>query len=183
MSLSTRLMSRILELPPAVAHKLECQVDLQVPMPDGVVLLANRIAPKGGEGRPIVLIRSPYTARGRKPDLTSRLIAERGYQVVMQNCRGTFGSGGEFRPLRDERDDGLATLRWLADQPWFGGSVGVVGNSYHALAQVPGGAGPPPPRWRHRLMRRRGSGGGCAPSPRRPPCTRCACRTSGSSRA
>ena len=43
-----------------------------------------------------------------------RLYAERGYQVIVQSCRGTFGSGGEFVPVRNEQADGRATLEWVA---------------------------------------------------------------------
>ncbi|GLY66032.1 CocE/NonD family hydrolase [Amycolatopsis taiwanensis] len=143
MPLLTRLASRLLGLPAVAAHELECQVDLRVPMPDGAVLLANRIAPRGGADLPIVVIRSPYTPRGKKPDMISRLIAERGYQVIMQNCRGTFGSGGQYRPFCDEREDGLATLEWLAGQPWFSGKVAMFGQSYYGYVQLAAGPGAP----------------------------------------
>lgn len=143
MSLMTKLASRMLGLPPAVASRLECQIDLPIPMPDGTVLLANRIAPRGGEKLPIILIRDPYNSRGTKPDIMSMLIAERGYQVINQNCRGTWGSGGEFQPFRNEREDGLATFEWLAEQPWFSGSVGMFGLSYWGYAQLASGPGAP----------------------------------------
>ncbi|HUH71972.1 MAG TPA: CocE/NonD family hydrolase [Mycobacterium sp.] len=107
MSLTTKLIGWAMKLPPATHSDLVCEVDLRVPMPDGTVLLANRTAPRGENDLPIVLIRTPYTLRGTKPDLTSILLAERGYQVIVQNCRGTFGSDGEFWPFRDDRDDGL----------------------------------------------------------------------------
>ena len=143
MSLMTLLASLMLDLPPAVTHKIEYQIDLPVPMTDGTILLANRIAPQGGEKLPIVLVRNPYTSRGKKPDLISILIAERGYQVVIQNCRGTWGSGGVFQPFRDDREDGLATFKWLAEQTWFSGSVGMYGLSYWGYAQLAAGAGAP----------------------------------------
>ncbi len=143
MSFMTRFAALFLGLPPAVTHRLEAQIDLPVPMPDGIVLKANRVAPVGGENLPIILIRNPYTPRGEKPDLVSQLIAERGYQVVMQNCRGTWGSEGEFRPFRDDREDGLATLQWLSRQPWFSGSVGMYGLSYWGYAQFALGPGAP----------------------------------------
>ena len=106
MSLMTKFAARMLGLPPAVASRLEYQIDLPIPMIDGTILLANRIAPRNGEKLPIILIRNPYTARGKKPELVYMLIAERGYQVVVQNCRGTWGSEGEFRPFEDDREDG-----------------------------------------------------------------------------
>jgi len=39
-------------------------------------------------------------------------------------------SGGQFRPFLPERDDGLATVAWLRDQPWCDGQVSMVGGSY-----------------------------------------------------
>jgi hypothetical protein len=41
-------------------------------------------------------------------------------QVLFQSVRGGFGSGGTFDPMRQEREDGLATLDWLVKQPWCG---------------------------------------------------------------
>jgi len=143
MSLTTKLVSKMLGLPPAGTPKLEYQIDLKIPMSDGVVLFANRVAPIGGESLPIILIRDPYTFRGKKPDIMARLIAERGYQVVVQNCRGRWGSGGEFEPFQNEREDGLATLSWLSEQPWFSGSVGMFGLSYWGYVQLALGAGAP----------------------------------------
>ncbi|HXW35369.1 MAG TPA: CocE/NonD family hydrolase [Acidimicrobiales bacterium] len=112
--------------------------DLRVPMSDGVVLLADRWAPatEGGavDGHlPIVLLRSPYGRRQIGP--VGRIFAERGYQAVIQSCRGTFGSGGDWEPFRNERADGRDTLSWLSGQPWFGGSVATFGPSYLGLVQ------------------------------------------------
>ncbi len=45
---------------------------------------------------PTVLIRTPYGRHVMGP--LGRLYAERGYQVVIQSCRGTFGSEGEWYP-------------------------------------------------------------------------------------
>jgi putative CocE/NonD family hydrolase len=150
MTFMTKLASKMLNLPRATHTNLEYQIDIQVPMPDGVVLMANRVAPRGGENLPIILLRDPYSSRGTKPDFMSLLIAERGYQVVVQNCRGTWGSEGEFRPFRDDREDGLATLRWLANQSWFSGSVGMFGLSYWGYAQL--AAGPDAPEYLKALV-------------------------------
>ena len=65
----------------------------------------------------------------------ARPLAERGFQVLMQSVRGTFGSGGTFRPMRDERDDGLATLEWVRKQPWFGDAIVLFGGSYLGFVQ------------------------------------------------
>jgi hypothetical protein len=66
--------------------------------------------------------------------LFGRLLAERGLQVVIQSVRGTFGSGGEFNPF-DERADGLATLRWIRDQPWHSDRIATIGPSYLGIVQ------------------------------------------------
>ena len=82
MSVLTRLVSRLAGLPPAVATDIESETDIPVPMDDGVVLYASRFRPRGSSGLPVVLVRTPYAPRGDRPDLMSRLIAERGYQVT-----------------------------------------------------------------------------------------------------
>ena len=63
--------------------------------------------------QPTVLVRSPYGRRQFVGLIFGRLLAERGFQVVVQSVRGTFVSAGEFTPF-DERSDGAATLRWFA---------------------------------------------------------------------
>ena len=80
-----------------------------------------------------MLIRTPYGRYVMGP--LGRLYAERGYQVVVQSCRGTFGSGGEFVPVRNEQADGHATLEWVAAQPWFDGRLVMWGGSYLGMTQ------------------------------------------------
>lgn len=136
MNLSSYLVERVTRLGPPQTRDLTVQRDLQVPMPDGTILLADRWAPKvRGWGLPVALLRSPYGRRGLIGTGMARPLAERGYQVLMQSVRGTFGSGGTFDPMRQERDDGLATLDWVAKQPWFGGSIVLVGPSYLGYVQ------------------------------------------------
>src|SRR5947208_16677209 len=105
-------------------------------MDDGAVLLADRWVARAMSGRaqPTVLVRSPYGRRQVVALLFGRLLAERGLQVVIQSVRGTFGSQGTFSPF-DERADGLATLRWIRDQPWHAGGIGMFGPSYLGLVQ------------------------------------------------
>jgi putative CocE/NonD family hydrolase len=64
-----------------------------------------------------------------------RPLAERGFQVLIQSTRGTFGSEGHFDPLRCEREDGLDTLDWMIKQPWFGESMILYGASYSGFVQ------------------------------------------------
>jgi putative CocE/NonD family hydrolase len=140
MSLASRLLARMAGLPPALTRDLGVERDLAARMADGVVLLADRYFPRDREKPPVVLIRTPYGRRSF--GVVGRVFAERGYQVVIQSLRGTFGSGGSFE-FRDEREDGLATLEWLSRQTWFGGRVGMYGPSYLGFVQWAVAAGAP----------------------------------------
>ncbi|GII82498.1 peptidase S15 [Sphaerisporangium siamense] len=115
-------------------HRVVLHKDLPVPMPDGVVLLADRYIPIGVSAPPAILIRSPYGRRGLFGLAYGRAFARHGFQVILQSCRGGFGSGGELTPL-DEQDDGLATVEWMRAQPWYGGSFAMHGPSYLGYAQ------------------------------------------------
>nr|BFE78924.1 hypothetical protein GCM10020093_015250 [Planobispora longispora] len=120
---------------PRTAHRVTVQRDLPVPMPDGVTLLADRYVPAGAVRPPTILVRSPYGRRGVFGYMYGRAFARRGFQVVMQSCRGGFGSGGVLDPLGDEHEDGMATLTWLRKQPWYGGSLAMQGPSYLGYTQ------------------------------------------------
>ncbi|MGP3919464.1 CocE/NonD family hydrolase [Nonomuraea sp. 10N515B] len=109
--------------------------DLPVPMPDGVTLLADHYAPAAGERAPVILMRSPYGRRGPFGWFFGRGFARQGFHVVIQSCRGGFGSGGLLDPLGDEHDDGVATVAWLREQPWYGGSFAMFGPSYLGYTQ------------------------------------------------
>jgi putative CocE/NonD family hydrolase len=123
-------------MPRAQTHDVVCERDLRVRMDDGTTLLADRWVGRvrSKRAQPTVLVRSPYGRRQVVGLLFGRLLAERGLQVVIQSVRGTFGSQGEFRPF-DERADGLATLRWVREQPWHSGRIGMIGPSYLGLVQ------------------------------------------------
>jgi len=129
LSLITWLIARGLGLPPAIT-RVDVHRDLPVPMPDGVDLLADLYVPRRVPGAPTVLIRTPYGRRGVFGLLHARMLAERGFQVVVQSVRGTAGSGGVFDPFAQERADGLATIEWLEQQPWFHGNLLLFGMSY-----------------------------------------------------
>jgi putative CocE/NonD family hydrolase len=131
----SRLLGARLGLPPAETPPVVVERDLRVPMHDGVVLLADRYHALTGGSRPTVLVRSPYGRRGIYGLLNGRLFAERGFQVVVQSCRGTFGSGGRFEPFRHERLDGRSTLDWLRGQHWFDGRLAMHGGSYLGFVQ------------------------------------------------
>ena len=134
----SRVLERVLGLPPAHTREISVTRDLRVPMRDGVVLLADRYAPRDGvDGAklPTVLVRSPYGKGGIHAALFGRPFAERGYGVVIQSCRGTEASGGVLDPFRQEAADGLDTAKWLGRQPWFSGDLVTTGPSYMGFNQ------------------------------------------------
>ncbi|MBV9811091.1 MAG: CocE/NonD family hydrolase [Solirubrobacterales bacterium] len=141
MSLASEIFARRMRLPRAQTRHVVCEPDLRASMDDRAVLLADRWVARAARGRrqPTVLVRSPYGRRQMIGLMFGRLLAERGLQVVIQSVRGTFGSEGTFSPF-DERDDGLATLRWIEQQPWHGGPIGMIGPSYLGLVQWAVGA-------------------------------------------
>ena len=121
--------------PPAQTRKVTVEKDLAIPADDGTTLLADHWAPLDTDGPPseelpIAVIRTAYGSNGPLGWMYGRAIAERGMHALVVRVRGTFGSGGDFLPMRHEREDGLATLRWLKEQPWAGGGVVLCGSSY-----------------------------------------------------
>ncbi len=133
--LAGRAVDRAAGLPPATA-RYAVRHDVAVPMPDGVALLGDHYRPAGPDrALPVVLVRSPYGRAGLAGIVFAAPLARRGLQVFIQSTRGTFGSGGQFRPFLSERQDGLATVAWLREQPWCDGQVAMTGSSYLGYTQ------------------------------------------------
>jgi putative CocE/NonD family hydrolase len=143
MSLASRAVELLARIPPANTRAVTVRRDIEVTMPDGITLLADRYRPREDGTQPIILMRSPYGRTGIWA-LGARVFAERGYQVIIQSCRGTGGSGGEFNAYRNELGDGLATLAWMERQPWFSGKIAMFGPSYLGIAQWAVATNPPP---------------------------------------
>jgi uncharacterized protein len=104
--------------------------DVYLPAKDG--------SPSAGK-HPTLLTRTPY-GKDRAGDVDeAKWFAARGYAVVVNDCRGRFGSEGKWRMLLDDPNDGADVVKWITEQPWSTGKVGTFGTSYvggtqHALA-------------------------------------------------
>jgi putative CocE/NonD family hydrolase len=144
MSLVSRALSLLLRLPPAETYDVVVTRNLGIPMPDGTVLFGDHYSPRTGPRRPTILVRSPYGRGGFFAAIAARPFAERGYQVLIQSCRGTDGSEGQFVYVRNEHSDGLATIEWIKQQEWFTGELALLGPSYLGFVQwaVAADAGP-----------------------------------------
>ena len=130
--------------------------DVMIPMRDGVKLHAVILVPKGAQGAPILLTRTPYNATeltSHSPsahlgpilngyDNATDVIVEGGYIRVVEDVRGKYGSEGDYvmnRPLHgpqnptpvDHATDTYDTIDWLVKNiPESNGKVGILGISY-----------------------------------------------------
>ncbi|MFE2225820.1 CocE/NonD family hydrolase [Streptomyces kronopolitis] len=117
---------------------------LVVPAADGSALLADHYFPLAGGDFPTVLARSPYGRGFPWAAMYGVHLAEQGFHVVLQSCRGSGGSGGESALWQHEAADGQATVAWLRQQPWFTGVLGTIGASYLGYTQWALALDPPP---------------------------------------
>ncbi|GIE83905.1 CocE/NonD family hydrolase [Actinoplanes regularis] len=135
-------LSRLLGQAPAL-HGYSAE-RVRTPMRDGVRLLGDHFAPHTDRPHGTVLIRTPYGRGLPTSALNGRLFAARGYHVLLQSVRGTFGSEGEFTPMAQETEDGQDTVAWLREQPWFDGRLATLGASYLGWTQWTLLQDPPP---------------------------------------
>lgn len=141
--LASSTLSRVLKLPPPTTDYTVLR-GLRVPMRDGVDLVADHYAPRTASPAGTLLVRCPYGRGFPFSNLFGAVYAARGYHVVLQSVRGTFGSGGDFTPMVHEVADGADTVAWLRDQPWFTGSFATIGLSYLGFTQWALLMDPPP---------------------------------------
>jgi putative CocE/NonD family hydrolase len=138
-----RAVSRALHLPaPTTGYRVHRR--LAVPMRDGVQLRADHYEPLTDQPLGTILVRCPYGRGFPFSFIYAQVYAARGYHVVLQSVRGTFGSGGTFVPMVHEADDAADTVVWLREQPWFTGTFGTIGLSYLGYAQWALLSDPPP---------------------------------------
>jgi hypothetical protein len=114
------------------------------------------VVPKGAKNAPILLTRTPYSAKEQTShaasahlgpilqgyDNATDVIVEDGYIRVIQDIRGKYGSEGDYvmtRPLHgplnptpvDHSTDTYDTIDWLVKNiPESNGKVGILGISY-----------------------------------------------------
>ncbi|KAH8906469.1 hydrolase [Coniochaeta sp. PMI_546] len=111
---------------------------VRLPMKDGVELAADLYQPLiTGTSRPsgLLLIQSCYGRSDAMSIFNARVYAARGYQVLFVSSRGTFGSGGQFEPGRNEQADSQDIVKWMRAQPWYPGSFATAGASYLGYSQ------------------------------------------------
>ncbi|MGM0450181.1 MAG: CocE/NonD family hydrolase, partial [Pseudomonadota bacterium] len=108
-----------------------------IPMQDGIHLNARIWLPSGAENAPVpaVLEYIPYRLRdgsARRDAIHHHYFAGHGYASLRVDLRGSGDSEGVLRDeyLEQELADGEDILRWLAQQDWCDGNVGMIGISW-----------------------------------------------------
>jgi uncharacterized protein len=109
---------------------------VDVPMRDGVMLRADLLRPARDGHFPVLIYRTPYGRKSAATEYTTfQRAVQRGYAVLIQDVRGRYDSGGEFRPYENEGRDGFDTIEWAARQNWSTGDIGTFGLSYPGAVQ------------------------------------------------
>lgn len=140
-----------IEIVRSFPHQVQVLEHVWIPLSDGTRLAARIWLPAGAEDGPVpgIVEYIPY----RKRDLTrSRdavnhpYLAGHGYACVRVDLRGSGDSEGVLRDqfLEQEQLDGVEVLRWVADQPWCDGKVGMFGISWGGFAALQVAARRPP---------------------------------------
>jgi hypothetical protein len=122
-----------------------------IPMADGVRLAARIWLPEDAADDPVpaILEYIPY----RKSDGTAEgdavmhgYFAAHGYAAVRVDIRGAGDSEGVLHDeyTRQEHDDALQVITWLASQPWCTGAVGMIGISWGGFNSLQVAARRPP---------------------------------------
>ena len=108
-----------------------------IAMGDGCRLAARIWLPDGAldTPAPAILEYLPYRKRDAtslRDEIVHGAFASAGYACVRVDIRGNGDSDGlmedEYTPA--ELNDGVAVIRWIAEQPWCSGKVGVIGISW-----------------------------------------------------
>jgi uncharacterized protein len=105
---------------------------------DGTALVADVYHPETDGTTPAILVRIPFSKTFSNTfyaTVVGRFWASHGYTVVIQGTRGRYLSAGQSDPFRYERQDGIETLRWITQQPWSNGRIGMWGGSYFGYTQ------------------------------------------------
>lgn len=108
-----------------------------IPLKDGTTLAARIWLPDDAEHNPVpaILEYLPYRKRDgtyERDALTHPYLAGHGYAGVRVDLRGSGESGGLLfdEYAKQEQDDGVEVIAWLASQPWCNGAVGMMGISW-----------------------------------------------------
>ncbi|WP_019170219.1 CocE/NonD family hydrolase [Pseudaminobacter salicylatoxidans] len=131
--------------------QVRCIENVWIPMPDGARLAARVWMPDDAEQHPVpaLLEYIPYRKRDTtrlRDETLHPFFASHGYASIRVDIRGHGDSDGlswdEY--AKQEQDDGVEIIAWLAKQPWCNGKVGMFGNSWGGFSSLQVAARQPP---------------------------------------
>ena len=118
-------------------HKVvETEFDL-IELSDGVKLSCRYWLPENACSEPIpaILEYIPYGTRDKtaaRDEAMHHYFAGHGYAAIRVDIRGSGESEGLLidEYLKQEQDDAIEVISWIASQPWCDGQVGMMGKSW-----------------------------------------------------
>ncbi len=139
---------------PTVRHDLDPIREIEnvfIPLADGCRIAARMFLPESADETPVpaILEYIPYRKRDfmrERDEPIHRYFAAHGYAAVRVDVRGSGDSDGIMSDeySREELDDAVEIIAWLAAQPWCDGSVGMMGISWGGLNSLQVAALAPP---------------------------------------
>ncbi|MDX8496681.1 CocE/NonD family hydrolase [Mesorhizobium sp. VK22B] len=121
--------------------------NIWIPMSDGTKIAARVWLPEDAEDKPVPVLMDyiPY----RKREDTNGIypyLASHGYACVRPDIRGSGDSEGlpQDEYVKQEQDDGVEIIAWLAKQSWCTGKVGMFGLSWGGYSALQVAARHPP---------------------------------------
>jgi len=126
-------LQTVTELPKPIIDREHVWIE----MADGVRLSARIWMPEDAEQQPApaILEYIPYRKRDSirlRDETLHPYFAGHGYAALRVDLRGSGDSEGLLQDeyLQQELDDGLEVIRWIAEQRWCDGNVGMIGISW-----------------------------------------------------
>jgi putative CocE/NonD family hydrolase len=122
--------------PPASADAAKVRIEwgVKIPMRDGVRLNATVYMVKAqNRPSPCLFTLTPYISQTYHD--RGVYFAANGYPFLTVDVRGRGNSGGDFRPLIQEAQDGYDIVEWLAKQAYCNGKISMWGGSYAGYDQ------------------------------------------------
>ncbi|MCV3211858.1 CocE/NonD family hydrolase [Mesorhizobium sp. YC-39] len=125
--------------------------NIWIPMSDGTKIAARVWLPDDAEDNPVPVLMEyiPYRKRDSRrlhEETFHPYLASFGYACVRPDIRGSGDSEGlpmdEW--VKQEQDDGVEIIAWLARQPWCTGKVGLFGISWGGFSALQVAARRPP---------------------------------------
>ncbi|KAI8073216.1 Alpha/Beta hydrolase protein [Gongronella butleri] len=142
-------------------HDIVIQRDVTIKLRDGTEIYADVLRPNDQKPHPVLIPWSPYGKTGdgffnldvfppyragvpysklsgleKFESIDPAVWVPQGFVFVQVNARGAYDSQGDIMWWgTQEGRDGYDVIEWAAAQPWSTGKVGLLGNSWLAIAQ------------------------------------------------